>query len=385
MANTFLTVDMIAREALMLLRSTLVGARLFDRRYEANFTGDEARGDTIRIRRRGVGTVREFTSSITVDELTETKIDLTLEKHYDLSFGVTSKQWTLDINSFSEQLLAPNVLALAEQINAYALTKLKDLPYVGGPSETAPGALPTTVGHLAAIDRRLNGLKTPVGGRVQLVSPEYKEALLSIDTFVEADKRNDSGVALREARMGRLMAMDHFMDQSVDSGTTHTSGTQTAAVVNGALTPGATSIVYDGGAETNGTMLAGDILTIAGYGNVVVAATSTATSGAGTVTIKEPIKNAGVADNAVITVYDGGGNGRTLHGAAFHPRAFAFASVPLAIPMEAEGAMVEFEGFAIRVIRDYSITTKQSTISLDCLVGATLVDGELGCQIVRNE
>lgn len=383
MANTILTLDLVAREALMLLRSTLVGARLFDRRYEANFTGEEAVGDTIRIRRRGVGTVREFTSSITVDDITETKVDLTLEKHFDVSFAVTSKQWTLDITDFSEQFLAPNVLALAEKVDAYALGKLADLPYVGGPSESAPAALPTTVGHLAGIDRKLNDLKVPMGGRVQLCSPTYKEALLSIDSFVEADKRGDGGIAIEEARMGRLMAMEHYMDQNVDT-TTFTSGTQTTAVVNGAVAAGATSIVYDGGAVASGTMKAGDILTIGGYGNVVVAALSTASTGAGTVTIKEPVKNGGIADDAAITVYDGGGNTRKLQGAAFHPRAFAMAAVPLAIPPEAKGAMAEYEGLAIRVIRDYSITTKQSTISLDVLVGATLVDGSLGCQVIQN-
>jgi hypothetical protein len=75
MANTILTIDDIAREALMLLRSTLVGVKLFDRRYEANFTGNEMKGDTIRIRRRGSGTVREFTSSITVDDITESNVE----------------------------------------------------------------------------------------------------------------------------------------------------------------------------------------------------------------------------------------------------------------------------------------------------------------------
>lgn len=383
MANTLLTLDLVAREALMLLRSTLVGSRLFDRRYEASFTGDEAVGDTIRVRRRGVGTVREFSSSITVDDITETKVDLTLEKHYDVSFAVTSKQWTLDLQNFSEQLLAPNVLALAEQVDAYALTKMKDLPNVGGPSESSPAALPTTVAHLAAIDRKLNDQKVPMGDRVQLVSPTYKEALLSIDSFVEADKRGDGGTAIEGARMGRLMAMNHFMDQNVPTAT-HTSGTQTSAVVNGAVAAGATSIVYDGAAVATGTLKEGDIITIAGYGNAVIAADSAAVSNAGTLTIKEPVKNGGIADDAAITVYDGGGNTRKLQGAAFHPRAFAMASVPLAIPMEAEGAIAEYEGLAIRVIRDYDINAKKSIISLDCLVGATLIDGALGCQVIQN-
>jgi len=391
MANTILTIDDIAKEALMLLRSTLVGVKLFDRRYETNFTGTEMIGDTIRIRRRGSGTVREFTSSITVDDITESNVNLVLEKHYDLSFAVTSKQWTLDLQSFSEQLLAPNVLKMAEQIDAYALTKLKHLPHIGGVGETSfngstavlPGALPSTVGHLAAINRKLDDQKVPMAERVQLVSPTYKQALLSVDTFVEADKRGDGGTALEQARMGQLMSMSHFMDQNVDSTTVHTAGTMATAALDGALAIGATSIPYDTGDAASGTWKAGDIVTITGYGNVVVAADNTASSNAGTLTIEEPIKEV-VADGAVMTMYDPAGT-RTLHGAAFNPRAFAFAAVPLEIPQEADGAVISYEDLSIRLIRDYNITTKTSTISMDCLVGGVLVDGALGCQVVRGE
>ena len=391
MANTILTIDDIAREALMLLRSTLVGVKLFDRRYETNFTGGEMIGDTIRIRRRGSGTVREFTSSITVDDITESNVNLVLEKHYDLSFAVTSKQWTLDLQNFSEQLLAPNVLKMAEQIDAYALTKLKHLPHVAGTGETSfdgstavlPGALPSTVDHLAAINRKLDELKVPMAERVQLVSPTYKQALLSIDTFVEADKRGDGGTALEQARMGQLMSMSHFMDQNVDSSTVHTSGTTTSAACSAALAVGDTSIPYDTASGATSTWKAGDIVTITGYGNVVVAADNTASSNAGTLTIEEPIKEV-VADTTVLTMYDAAGT-RTLHGAAFNPRAFAFAAVPLEIPQEADGAVISYEDLSIRLIRDYNITTKTSTISMDCLVGGVLVDGSLGTQIVRGE
>ena len=385
MANTILTLDKIAREALMLLRSTLVGVKLFDTRYQANFMGDEKIGDNVRIRRRGAGTVREFGGSIVVDDMTESKVDLTLEKHYDVSFAVTSKQWTLDLQSFSEQLIAPNMLQLAEKVDEYALSKLKDLPYVGGPSLSAPAGLPANIAGLAGINRKLDELKCPGIRRAQVVSPEYKEALLSIDSFVEADKRGDSGVALEMARMGTIMGMTHFMDQNVDSSTIHTSGTMSTATVNGAVAVGGTTITFDGGDQASGTFLLNDIVTIGGYGNVVVAANATATSNAGSFTIKEPVRNGGIADNATITVYDGGGNDRSIQGAAFHPRAFAFASVPLEVPMEAKGVVVGYEGLNVRVIRDYNITTKQSTISLDVLCGATLVDGNLGCQIVKDE
>ncbi len=44
------TVDWLAREALLILQSNMVATQLYDRMYEADFTGTEARGDSIRVR-----------------------------------------------------------------------------------------------------------------------------------------------------------------------------------------------------------------------------------------------------------------------------------------------------------------------------------------------
>jgi hypothetical protein len=176
------------------------------------------------------------------------------------------------------------------------------------------------------------------------------------------------------------MSMSHFMDQNVDSSTVHTAGTMVSAACSAAIAVGATSIPYDTCDKETGTWKEGDIVYITGYGNVVVAADNTAVSNAGTLTIVEPIRTA-IADTTVLTMYDAAGT-RTLQGAAFNPRAFAFAAVPLEIPQEASGAVVTYEDLSIRLIRDYNITTKTSTISMDCLVGGVLVDGNLGCQVV---
>ena len=46
--------------------------------------------------------------------------------------------------------------------------------------------------------------------------------------------------------------------------------------------------------------------------------------------------------------------------------------------------MVQFDGLAIRAIRDYDISTKKSIMSLDVLVGAALVDGRLGAQVIKD-
>lgn len=384
MSNAFITTDLVAREALMLLRNNLVAARLFDRQYESEFTGQEKVGDTIRLRRRDEGSVQEFTSTITKDVINETNIDLVLEKHFDASFQVTSRELTLSIQDFSSQIIAPRIIQIAEAVDNYALTKLADVPSFGGPSAAAPAALPASIGDVATIRQTLNEQKVPLQQRLQIVSPEYEAVLLGIDSFVEANKRGDNGRAIDSANLGFVMGMSHFMGQGVDS-TTFTRGTQTGGVVDvsGGALPGATSIVYDAGTDAAGTLLIGDSVNIAGYGDVMIGGNDTAVTNAGILQLKEPLRKL-VADDAVFTVYDAAAGTRQLHGCAFHPRAFAFASIPLAIAPGSQGSYISEGGLSIRVVQDYDIDSKKTIMSMDVLVGALLAEPRLATQIVKN-
>lgn len=384
MANVFLTPDVIARTTLLLLESNMVATMLFDRNYESEFTGNERIGDTVTIRRRDAAAVTEYNgSTVTAQELTETGIALVMEKHYDATIKVTSKDMTLEIQDFASQVLEPTILNIAETVDAYCLTKLKDLPNVLGPASGGVGssALPASIADMAGVRRGMNDLKIPMRGRQQIVSTEYEESLLSVDSFVEADKSGTSQ-ALREAAVGRLLGIDTWMDQNVDSAAHTTGAGGEAGTINGALAKGATTLVVASmGAAA--TYLVNDILTIAGYGNVVVAANATMDgSGDGSITIKEPLR-AAVADTTVITPFATGDTWE-MHGAAFHPRCFAFASVPLALPRGGVGASVIGDrGISIRVVYDYDRNLKSDVLSLDVLCGAKMVDGRLGGQILK--
>lgn len=390
MANVFLTPDVVAKEALVLLQSNLVVTQLFSRRYEADLNAGSKVGDRIRIRRRSKGVVDEYNgTSVNVRDIAETNTSLVLEKHFDATIKITDKERTLDIVDFSEQILAPRMIEMGERIDSYGLTKLASLPQAAGPSETAPAGLPDSIADMALVEKTLNDLKVPMAPRFQIASTEYKATLLGVDSFVEVDK-SGADTALRRSEIGAIMGFDTFMAQNVDT-STFTSGTQTGIVIdNGAggntnNRANSTTITYDGGDVAAGTLLEGDIVEIAGYGGVVVAADAVATTGAGTFTIREPLRE-DLDDDAAGTVYDGGGNTRALHGAVFHPDAFAFVAVPLDLPTGTEAAYMAdpATGLAIRAVYDYDRDLKSDVLSLDILVGAEMVDGRLGAQIVKN-
>ena len=387
MANTFLTPNIIAAEALVLLQSNLVATRLFSRRYEADLNPGSKVGDTIRLRRRSQGVVDEYTgTSIVIRDIEETNINLVLERHFDASIRITDRERTLDIIDFSEQVLAPRMVEMGEVIDTYALTKLINIPNVAGPSTAAPAALPASIAAMALVEKTLNDQKVPLRPRYQIVSTEYKATILGVESFVEVDK-SGADSALRLAEIGPIMGLSSFMAQNVDT-STFTSGTQTSGVVDGSAAPipkGTTTIPYDGGAVASGTLVPGDIVVIAGYGNVVISTLDTASTGSGNIIIVEPTRE-DIADDAAFTVYDGGANTRQQHGAVFHPDCLAFVSAPLDLPAGAEAAYIQdpATGLSIRAVYDYDRDLKADVLSLDILVGALMVDGRLGAQIVKD-
>ncbi len=382
MPNTFLLPSVIAREALVLLESNLVAASIFSRSYEPEFMGNLKVGDTITVRRRTKPVITEYDGvTVTPTSIVESGVPLILEKHFDANIQLTSKEMTLELQDFSSQVLEPYMLELAETIDTYALSKIIQVGNVA--PNALPGTLPSNLAGMAAIERVANDLKFPRNPRAGIVSAEFKESLMGVASFVEADKRGDDGTALRDSSLGRLMTIDTFMDQNVDT-TTHTTGTSISGTVNGVHAIGATTIVLAGMGATL-TVVEGDILQFADGNNYGVSALATSNAGGDmTVVLFEPIREAFVGAEAVV-VYDGGGNTFQDHGVLMHPNAFAMVVVPLALPRgAADAGYIQNRGFGIRFVYTYDKDLKSDVLSLDILVGAKLVDGRLAARLPKN-
>jgi hypothetical protein len=372
-SNTFLTPSVIAREALLRLQNNLVAAGLVHRGHATEFTGKKV-GDTISIRKPASFVANEFSTSISVQNATESSVSLQLEKHFDVSFEVTSKELTLSIVKFSEQLIAPSMEAIAQGIDAYALSKYVQIPYWTG----SAGDPPDSIADLAALGKVLDQNKVPMAGRFGIVDPTAKADLLTIEAVHRADARGDEGTALRDASMGKVLGVDLHMDQNVHS---HTAGTLQAGspLVNGVVAAGATTMNIDGGSGTE-TIKEGDLFTVAGAsGQYVFTADKTASGGAITGATFYPAAPAGgFANDAAITII-------ASHKAnlAGHKNAIALAVAPLVKPMGAKQAeYIVDRGMAVRVVYDYNSTTKKDVISLDILVGAKVIHPELACRVL---
>jgi hypothetical protein len=367
MANTLLTPSVIGREALMHLKNNTVASALAYRDNETDFTGAKV-GDTITIRKPATLTANEYNgSTISVQNVTETGISLQLEKHFDVSVAVTSKQWTLSVEDFGNQVVAPAMIAIAEGIDQYLLGKYTQIyNYVG-----TAGDAPDSLADFAQVDKLMNELKAPVRGRFGILNPAAKADALSIDVFSRLDARGQVGLtALQEAQMGRVMGADWHMDQNVK---THTAGTASALtdwLTNGTGALGDDTLSIDSATAVSQTFVVGDLISIAGEGQHVVTAAATASTGAVAALAIDPPLRAAVADGVAVTVI-------ASHAANIiaAPGSIALAAVPLAIPYSNnQAAYINYDGFGIRVVSGYSMDTKSDTLSFDILCGAKVID-----------
>lgn len=209
MANTILTPDIIAREALMVLRNNAVMANLVHRDYSDEFVAGV--GDTITIRKPAKFEAKEFNGTkIDVQAITETGVSVKMDKHLDVSFAVTSKELTMDIADFSAQLLVPAMQAFADKIDSYILGLKTDVTN----SVTATAAIQNDI-----IDARafLTKSATPLADRRFVYDTDTESKLLKTDLFISAEKVGDEGTALREASLGRKFGMDFYVDQNADT------------------------------------------------------------------------------------------------------------------------------------------------------------------------
>lgn len=208
MANTFLTPDIIAREALMVLRNNAVMANLVHRDFSTEFA---AVGDTITVRKPASFEAKEYNGSIVTQDATEGGVTVTLDKLLDVSFKVTSKEMTLDIADFSEQLLKPAMQAFADKIDSYLLGLAA--------SVTQSVSYDPTTDNIrnVVVDARkyLTDAAAPLTDRRFVYGADIEADLLKTDLFLTADKVGDEGTALREASLGRKLGLDFYVDQNV--------------------------------------------------------------------------------------------------------------------------------------------------------------------------
>jgi hypothetical protein len=411
MANAYQNPTMYTNECLRILKNEIVLGKRVSREQQDQFAKDSMKiGDTINIRRPAQFTVNSGASFSAVD-YTETSIPLVInsQKHVDTSF--TSSDMTLKLQDFSDRVLKPKMIRLAQQIDLDGYTNAKNT--VGNLTGTA-GTSPNNVSFLFDVGRKLDDFSTPRDGERYLALDQGSTASLVAAMTGFFNPTGQIGQQFKEAVFvdgTNTVGVQIGMSQNVAR---HTVGPLGGSpVVNGASQGISTGWANTGTLITNGwtaaasqRVAAGDVFTAVGC-NAVNPVTKQSTGvlmqfcvtanqssdGAGNLTLafSPAIITAGPFQNVSASPTNGGaivvnGTASTAYARniAWHRDAFSLACVPMVDLAFAGGwgAVRSQDGFSLRVFRQAAISTDTVGNRVDCLYGWATPYPENACQQV---
>ena len=320
-------------------------------------------GDTITVRKPAKFVAKNFIGEVEEQDISEGSVDVKMDRYRDVTVNVSSKEMTLDIKDFSEQVITPALSAIAQAVDIDLLTV--GIEKAG--SKVAVSNTPTII-DVANVAKALDKKKAPRDNNRNLVlAVDTLYKYNTLDNFAKVCYKGDSE-ALKEAEIGKVYTMNTFMSQNAPENTSATPGTATAYKVT--CTKGATQFTVSNGTAATGTIKVGDKLIVNGY-LFEVAEDLTLASGAGTLKVTEKIPFAlTVATDAVII--------NKAHSLGFHRNGLALVTRQLELPQgAAKSAIASADGLAVRVVFDYDSNTKQDKISFDIIYGIKELDSDL--------
>lgn len=372
MTTTLISPVIVAREALISLENNMVMGGLVHRSFDKEY---RSIGATVVVRKPTSFTATAFTTYAVASTITESSVAVILDRHWDVSFEVTSQELSLDVVDFSEQFIQPALRAIAQEVDKDILTRAGTV--IAG--HYAVSGTPV-VSDIAGIEAVLDVLKAPLSNRRLVLHPVTKSAYLSLDAFLNADKRGDGGQALRSAEIGRVLGLDTYMDQNVQKITVNIMGGGTASLGTAWASGQTSGTVSMATAAAVSTALAGEVFKVTGYDQwfVLVVPCTAGTSGLATITSFLPATNTAIAAGSLVTFQDDHRNNL-----AFHKNAITLVTAPLEPPLGgARGAVASYNGLSCRVVYDYTPTTKKNWISVDFLCGVKVLDKDLAARLV---
>lgn len=397
MANALLTPTQVTRKALVVLHQKLNFVGSINRQYDDSFANSGAKiGDTLKIRLPNQYTVRTG-ATLQTQDTPETSVSLQIATQKGVDVNFTSNELTLSLDDFSTRIIDPAMSVLAANIEADAMSMVKDVYQQeagDGGGGTSAAAL-VLKGALRA-RKRLNDMLAPPDSRT--CSLNTTDSVAIVDAL-KGLFQDSSAIAkqYREGYMGRTAGFD-FVENTLWPA--FTRGDAASYVVNTStgITSGSATITATGG---TGTIKKGDIFTIVGVNAVhpeskndlgyLQQFTATADSTGTATVLATPIPvTSGATQNVVINSAGASktvvvfGTASTAYpiSMAYQKNAFAFATADLIMPKGQHFAAREvLDGISMRIVQNYDIVNDKFPCRIDVLYGYKTLRPQLACRI----
>lgn len=410
MANTYLTIDMITAEAVMLFKNSNLFIMNMDTQYDDQFAVDGAKiGDTLRIRLPSDFIVTDG-PAMQLQDNTQQYTSLTVSSQKNVATPYTTAERTMSIDRYSELVMAPMVNALCGKVASTIMRGSEGgVCNLVANTDGAGNIISPTMDQFTGANAVLDDQGATMMDRRCVQDPTSDARTVSSLAGL-LNPTPEISAQFRSGMMKSGLGYDRFFrDQTVIK---HTTGTFSAG---GTVNGGGQSTSTSGGNITvnaiTGTLKKGDIITFDGV-NAVNRVTKDSLG-----TLRQFVVTADVATNATsIPIYPGmiasttgvaGGpeqqyqtvDASPINGAqmrlvtpassvyrkslAYTQKAVTMASADLVMPKKAveEAARTSYDGVSMRMLTDYLPMTDQLATRLDVLFGFKYIRPEWLCVI----
>ena len=258
-------------------------------------------GDIVNTRRPGEFSTKRKTAadSVVSQDAIATNVQVPLDQHVYVTFTIKDSESSLSFKDLVEMFMQPAAMQVARTIDRVLLGQTHEFwaNKVGRLGEmTSSNAKDFT------LDARevLNTNKAYASGRNLVLCPAGETSMLATELFLAANQRGDGGTALEEARLGRILGFDTYMDQNTPYRTVTAADTVTCNHTAGAA-PGDTG---NKACTATGNNFVGCFIWLTGEGQPHwITALTEATNDLTGITLNEAYVNT-VAANAVGYIFN---------------------------------------------------------------------------------
>jgi hypothetical protein len=380
MAGALVTTNIlstIVAMGLATLRDKLALVFVANREYEKLITG-ATRFATVNVAVPALVTTRTVAPDVVppaVSAVTPTNVPVTLSQWKEAPFAMDDKGLSQVDRGILPMQANEAIKALANGIEDYLWSLVQaGINNFAGVAGTTPFA--TGFDEFLAADKLLNDGLADTEDRFMVIGTAAKANAMGLRAIQDASFRAGAGPnSLMSGEIGDVLGAKWLMSQRVPL---HTSGTLAAGTtVTGVNAVGATVIALSGGAS--GTILAGDILSLAGFSSTYNVVSSVGAGTPSSVTIAAPGLVSATAGGEALTIK--GASGTVRQNLLIQRNCMAFAMAPLMDTIQVPGATLtsvaidEDSGLSLRL--EVSRQHRQVQWSFDALYGGAIIRPQL--------
>lgn len=411
--KNILTPDILAKENIMQLETSVVLAQKGDWKYSKEF-GKAANmiGDSIRIKKPVINGVISNDPNWVNNKPYQGHLTLEIDQQFLMPLSFTDADLALRINDFSREFIVDNIDILATQIDKYFYEKVINNSFWC----TGQYSVPISPDTIRSANEILSVSHMPKSNVFGILTPKHTRNLATgMQQFFNSSR--ELSEIYRTNSIGNFAGVEfaESTNSPVHEDGTAWTGSAGGFVISAAspLTSGwaETSTVSVNGFTAGRTLKKGDVFTLSGAAGkvynysplvkgktayaqqfVVTSDVDSTTSAATNVTFAPALVVSGDYQNIAAitgTVYmiphTVSGDSSGQEGLIFHKSAIALASPKLIMPngLDKDAAMVSGDatGINMRYTRDWDPKTTEFVTRIDVLVGCKVLRPEWICRI----